>query len=62
MMIGLEVAPVAPKARLAVDLVGIDRIEPQFRAAGDQRLQRGQFRHKSLLPNKEVAEGHSCVL
>ena len=40
MMIGLDVAPVAPRARFAVDLVGIDGIEPELGAAGDQRLQR----------------------
>ena len=43
-MIGLDVAPVAPMARLRGDLVGVDGVEPQLGAGGDQRLQRGHRR------------------
>ena len=30
MMIGFDVAPVAPSARLRGDLVGVDRVEPEL--------------------------------
>ena len=39
MMIGFDVAPVAPSARLVLHQIGVHRIEPQLGAGGDQRLQ-----------------------
>ena len=43
-MIGLDVAPVAPQAAVAADLVRVDRVEPELGAAGDERFERGHVR------------------
>ena len=40
MMIGLEVAPVAPAA-VHFDQVGVDGVEPELGAGGDEGLKRG---------------------